>query len=57
MRITHDKIRISQLKAIIKKYVLRALLKDMSVNISDLRRKTVSQFGSCRLKGSITKCR
>ena len=28
MRITHDKIRISQLKALIKKYVLRALLKD-----------------------------
>ena len=49
MRITHDKIKISQLKALIKKYVLRALLKDMSLNVSDLRRKTVPQFGSCRL--------
>ena len=57
MRITHDKIRISQLKALIKKYVLRALLKDMSLNVSDLRRKTVPQFGSSRLKGSVTKCR
>ena len=49
MRITHDKIRISQLKALIEKYVLRAVLKDMSLNVSDLHRKTVPQFGSCRL--------
>ena len=41
MRFTYDKIRISQLKAIIKNYVLRALLKHMSLNVSDLRRKTV----------------
>ena len=27
MRITNDKIKISQLKAVLKKYVLRALLK------------------------------
>ena len=46
MRITHDKIRISQLKALIKKYVLRALLKDMSLNVSDPRGRPFHSLGA-----------
>ena len=43
------------IKSCLKKYVLRARLKD-GLNVSDLHWKTVPQFQSSRLEGAVKKC-
>ena len=55
MRITNAEKKISQLKAILKKYVLRAVLKDVRLCFFLTPLEDCFTVWELRLKGSVTK--